>query len=116
MVSALSRMMFKLTPTAVAEFLTDGQVLPILGGLRVVATPGHTPGHVSFFAPGPGILFAGDSLRSGNGRLNPSGNMITWDQEKANVSIRTQASLGAKIVAVGHGQVVMDAAGKFPQV
>ncbi len=116
MVSGLSRMVFKITPTTVDEFLTDGQVLPILGGLRVVATPGHTPGHLSFFAPVPQILFAGDSLRSGNGRLQPSGGAITWDQEKANASIRLEATLGAKIVCPGHGPVVTDAAGKFPRV
>ena len=27
--------------------LTDGEVLPVSGGLRVVHTPGHSPGHVS---------------------------------------------------------------------
>jgi glyoxylase-like metal-dependent hydrolase (beta-lactamase superfamily II) len=27
--------------------LTDGEVLPVAGGLRVVHTPGHSPGHVS---------------------------------------------------------------------
>ena len=34
-------------PVAVGERLSDGQVLDVGGGLRVVATPGHTPGHVS---------------------------------------------------------------------
>ena len=42
---------FKATPFQVDEILTDGQVLPVLGGLRVLDTAGHTPGHISFFAP-----------------------------------------------------------------
>src|SRR5690606_5406963 len=31
-----------------AQALADGDQLPIAGGLRVVATPGHSPGHVAF--------------------------------------------------------------------
>ncbi len=116
MVSGLTRMLFRIKPATVDEFLTDGQALPVLGGLRAVATPGHTPGHVSFFAPGPGILFAGDSLRSGGGRLSGSGAALTWDQAEASASIRRQAALGAKIVCTGHGPVVTDAADKFPAV
>ncbi len=44
------------------EILKDGQTLPVLGGLRVVETPGHTPGHISLFAPAVGMLFCGDSM------------------------------------------------------
>lgn len=113
---AITRIFFKVKPATVDEFLTDGQQLPILEGLRVVATPGHTPGHISFFAPAAGILFAGDSLTSGNGEICGSRRAYTWDEEKANASIRLQAALGAKIVCVAHGKVVMDAISKFPQV
>jgi glyoxylase-like metal-dependent hydrolase (beta-lactamase superfamily II) len=104
---------FKAKPATVDDFLTNGQLLPVLGGLRVVATPGHTPGHVSFFAPGAGILFAGDSLTSRNGRLRGSRGAVTWNQEEANASKQLQAELGARIVCPGHGRVVMDAAGKI---
>ena len=31
--------------------IEDGEVLPILGGLRVVHTPGHTPGSICLYAP-----------------------------------------------------------------
>src|SRR6478735_5724306 len=34
-------------PLTVEREMTDGEVLPIAGGLRVVHTPGHSPGHVS---------------------------------------------------------------------
>jgi glyoxylase-like metal-dependent hydrolase (beta-lactamase superfamily II) len=113
---AITRIFFKVKPGTVDEFLTDSQQLPILGGMRVVATPGHTPGHISFFAPTAGILFAGDSLTSANGKLYGSRRVYTWNQEKANASVRLQAALGPKIVCVAHGKVVMDAIGKFPKV
>ena len=105
---------FKIQPATIDQFVIDGEMLPVLGGLRVVATEGHTPGHVSFFAPGPGVLFCGDSMRSSGGRLRGSGAGLTWDQARANAAVQRQASLGAKIVCAGHGPVIMDAEGKFP--
>ena len=34
-------------PFKITTSLTDGAILPIAGGLQVVHTPGHTPGHIS---------------------------------------------------------------------
>jgi glyoxylase-like metal-dependent hydrolase (beta-lactamase superfamily II) len=103
-------------PFQVDERLSDGQVLPILGGLHVIETPGHTPGHVSLFLPSSGVLFVGDSIVSGPDGLHGSRPGNTWDMDKANASVRKQAALGAHIVCSGHGPVVMEAAGKFPQL
>jgi glyoxylase-like metal-dependent hydrolase (beta-lactamase superfamily II) len=113
---AIAAPLFKTAPAVVDECLTGGQVLPISGGLQVIATPGHTPGHLSFFLPAAGILFAGDSLASSGGTLNGFIGANTWDVEKAKASVRLQAALGAKTVCVAHGSVVTDAAGKFPKV
>jgi glyoxylase-like metal-dependent hydrolase (beta-lactamase superfamily II) len=108
--------LFKPSTVQVDEFLTDGQTFPMLGGLRVVETPGHTPGHVSFFAPSAGILFCGDSLVSEESGLRGSRGANTWDQAKSDESVRKQATLGATIVCSGHGPVVKDAVARFPQV
>jgi glyoxylase-like metal-dependent hydrolase (beta-lactamase superfamily II) len=40
----------------------DGALLPLSGGLRVVHTPGHTPGHCSFLHTESGVLLVGDAL------------------------------------------------------
>ena len=116
LVFAITVYFFKAQPAQVDELVTEGQVLPVLGGLRVVETFGHTPGHISLFAPSSGILFVGDSLVSGKNGLRGSRGANTWDQDKANTSVRKQAALGAKVVCSGHGPVVMDAVGKFPLV
>jgi len=110
----ITRPLFQADPAQVDEFVTDGQVLPALGGLRVVDTPGHTPGHVSYFAPSASILFVGDSLVSTGGRLRSSRGMNTWDEARALESVRKQAALGVRIVCPAHGPVVRDA--QFPQV
>jgi glyoxylase-like metal-dependent hydrolase (beta-lactamase superfamily II) len=105
---------FKATPFQVDELLAEGQTLLVLGGLRVVETPGHTPGHISLFAPGAGVLFCGDSMVADDNGLRGSRPSVTWDEAQAKESVRKQAELGASIVCSGHGPVVMDAAGKFP--
>jgi glyoxylase-like metal-dependent hydrolase (beta-lactamase superfamily II) len=108
--------LFKPARIQVDELLSDGQILPVLGGLRVVESLGHTPGHISLFAPSAGILFCGDSIVSGEEGLRGSSGANNWDQAKSDESVRKQAALGARILCSGHGPVVMDAAGKFPQM
>ncbi len=114
MLFALISPFITLKPFHVDEILVEGQTLPVLGGLRVIDTPGHTPGHVSLFAPSVGVLFCGDSMVSDDHGLQGSRPGITWDEARARESERKQAALGAHIVCSGHGPVVMDANGKFP--
>jgi glyoxylase-like metal-dependent hydrolase (beta-lactamase superfamily II) len=103
-------------PMQVDEIVKDGQVLPILGGLRVVETVGHTPGHISLYAPKLSVLFPGDSMISDDKGLQGSRPSVTWDKFKSDESVRKQAMLGARIVFPGHGPVVTDAQDKFPKV
>lgn len=113
LVSLLSPLI-KAKPVQVDEIIAEGQTIPALGGLQVLETPGHTPGHISLFAPSVGVLFCGDSIVTDEKGLHGSRPGITWDETKARASERKQAELGAQIVCSGHGPVVKDAAGKFP--
>lgn len=107
----LSRVLFvRARPAPPDEIVADGQALPVLGGMQVLATPGHTPGHVSFFAPGPGVLFAGDSLRSLGGRLRVSNGANTADEAQARASARRQLALGPHVICTGHGPAIFYAA------
>lgn len=111
---AVLRPFMKAKPVQVDAILTGEQTLPALGGLRVIETPGHTPGHISLFAPSAGVLFCGDSMVSDEAGLKGSRPGITWNEAQARESERKQAGLGARIVCPGHGPVVLDADGKFP--
>jgi len=113
---ALANRFAKTAPVQVDDFLVGGQILDVLGGLQVVATPGHTPGHLSFFSPSAGILFSGDSMVSDDNGLQRSVKDNTWDHAMAIESVRKQVALGASIVCTGHGPVVREAVGKYPQV
>jgi glyoxylase-like metal-dependent hydrolase (beta-lactamase superfamily II) len=49
-------------PVAVGDTFTDGQVVPFAGGIEVVHTPGHSPGHAAYLHRDSGVLITGDSI------------------------------------------------------
>lgn len=92
----------------VAHLLADGQILPeVLGGLRVVATPGHAPGHLAFWEPERGIAFVGDTLFHLRGKLSLPFAVLTYDVEENKRSIARIVALEPKIVCFGHGPPLM---------
>ena len=70
--------------------------------LKILPTPGHTPGHVAIYAEAEGILFTGDTLfRESIGRTDLPGGDYSWIMR----SILEQIiPLGDKtVVYPGHG-------------
>ena len=99
----------------VEEIVSEGQILPILGGLKVIETPGHTPGHISFYSVEHQLLFAGDAVRNKPGAVGYNWFKVTnWDHGIMRKSVHKLAALKPEIVCCGHGPVVFNAADKFP--
>lgn len=94
-----------LEPVRVTRPLQDGDEVP--GGFQVVATPGHTPGHISLHRPG--VLIVGDLLvvsgggRGGPWRLRPSAPAMSWNTEAVSASIRRVGDLSCEMILAGHG-------------
>jgi len=77
--------------------------------LRVIATPGHTAGHISLLDSAAGILVAGDSLNGTDGTgLTGANPQYTPDMDTANDSIAKMAGFDYSVVLVGHGQPVVE--------
>ena len=99
-------------PTPVDEHLQDGAHLDLAGGVRVVFTPGHTPGHIALYLERTKMLLAGDALLADDGRLmgpNPSP-LVTPDLALAQQSVQKLAELDVQTIVCYHGGVVsMDA-------
>lgn len=49
-------------PVDVNEHLHDGSIIDVAGGIRVLHTPGHTPGHISLLHEPTGVLITGDAI------------------------------------------------------
>ena len=81
-----------------------------IGGLSVVATPGHTPGHVAF--EWRDWLVAGDAFVSGNA-FRESPRIFTIDRTTARQSIERLAARDLKGISSSHGRPATDVAPKF---
>ena len=104
---AASRLAFaQVTPVTPDGALSDGDELAGWGGVKVLHTPGHTPGHMSYYLPERGVLFAGDSMRSFGGRLRPSFGANTADEHQAQESAWRQLTLNPELILAGHGTPV----------
>jgi glyoxylase-like metal-dependent hydrolase (beta-lactamase superfamily II) len=87
-----------------------------VGSLEVIASPGHTPGHVAFLDTRDQSLIAGDSYTSYGGVAVPShffwrfplAAMATWDKAKAVESASALAELSPSVLVVGHGPAVQN--------
>ena len=82
--------------------LADGERLPVLGGLEVIHTPGHTPGSVCLFAPTNGLLFVGDVLQRRFGRVSFASGLYSDDPVTARASVQRLARLRVKTIVFAH--------------
>ncbi|MCH8052184.1 MAG: MBL fold metallo-hydrolase [Chloroflexi bacterium] len=108
----LGRMILRLpankpTPVPADHEINDGDELAIGGGVRVIHTPGHTAGHVSFFVERHGgVLFVGDAAANMMGRFGKPLLMFTEDMDEVGKSMRKLAALEFDTACFGHGRVL----------
>lgn len=93
-------------PVTVDVMVNDGDELPILGGVKILHTPGHTPGSICLYLPDKDLLIAGDLLANRFGLRLPSRG-FTVDIAQEIKSIKRVASLEFDIICFGHGSPIM---------
>ncbi len=97
---------FRATP--VHARLHDGEVLPVAGGLRILHTPGHTPGHISLLHPASGVLITGDSIFNMNSRMRWPTKVVCTSFRQ---NVQTAHALGEveyDVAAFTHGPEIRD--------
>ncbi len=85
-----------------------------VGSLEVVASAGHTPGHVAFFDHRDGTLLSGDAYSTLGGvattaKINPRfplPTLATWHRPTELASARALRDLDPARLAPGHGRIV----------
>jgi glyoxylase-like metal-dependent hydrolase (beta-lactamase superfamily II) len=89
--------------------LKQGDVVETpIGELRVVHTPGHTGGHVSYFHERHGWLFSGDAILNIIPLIRKTGlslpmAVFSIDMREAARSVKTLATLRPTALLAGHG-------------
>jgi glyoxylase-like metal-dependent hydrolase (beta-lactamase superfamily II) len=97
-------------PVPLAHPISDGEVLPVGGGMQVIHTPGHTPGHVSYLFLERGVLITGDCILNPLGRrIWPFGVFCVSPAQNA-VSAARLADLEFDVAAFTHGPSITDRA------
>jgi len=87
----------------VQQELIDRWVLPICGGIEVIHTSGHTPGHICLYIQEDKVLIAGDALNIADGKLVGPNPQVTYDMALAMESVEKLKGYDVDIVAVYHG-------------
>jgi glyoxylase-like metal-dependent hydrolase (beta-lactamase superfamily II) len=106
------RRYLRVEPTPVDHHLSDGQVLPIAGGLTVVHAPGHSAGQVALlWAAQGGVLLAADAAANVAG-LRPSPAYEVWALGEQ--TLRRLSALDFQVACFGHGKAIVgEAATRF---
>jgi glyoxylase-like metal-dependent hydrolase (beta-lactamase superfamily II) len=108
--AARMKQMSDIAPTAVNLRLVGGEELDVLGGVHIVHSPGHTPGHLCLYLPALSLLIAGDLMRLEDGVIRESPSGFAADAAQALDSARQAAALGFERFVGYHGGYAMSGA------
>ena len=72
-------------------------------GLQIIASPGHTKGHICVYDPLGSALITGDALNNVGGQLSGPNPSFTQDMALATESARKLAALSYERAYFGHG-------------
>lgn len=106
---AFCNMLRQVEPVEVDYFLHDGDSLDWCGGCRVIATPGHTPGHISLLMENESIIITGDAIALKGGCPVIANPQFTLNMEQAVESMEKLLSMKAGFYYCYHGGVYISA-------
>lgn len=89
-------------PVRVDYSLEDGAALPVPEEVRVIHTPGHTPGAICLYAVSKKVIIVGDALQYRSGRLELPASSVTQDPGQARESLKKLISVDFDVISFSH--------------
>lgn len=103
---------YKKLKCKVDRTLSDGGELPCCGGITVIHTPGHTPGHICLYHKETKTLISGDALMVEDGQLVPAYHFTNLDPDLAARSLKKLTRYDIEAVVCYHGGLYTDDANR----
>ncbi len=100
------QMLQSVQPVKVDAILSDGEEPAFLKGVKIIYTPGHMPGHISFYIEESKTLVAADAVVYEDGELEIANPEYTLDLDAAIQSVKKLRQLDIKKIICYHGGVV----------
>jgi glyoxylase-like metal-dependent hydrolase (beta-lactamase superfamily II) len=100
----------KLPACEVDGTFKEGDLVPVAGGIRVLHTPGHSPGHCSFLLERTGILITGDALFNLRSKIAYSFAAFCSNVTMARDTAERLGEADYELVAFTHGPEIRDRA------
>ena len=91
--------------TKVNRIVKDEENLPYCGGIEVIYTPGHTPGHICLYLRKYKALVTGDAMNVVNNELIGPNPEYTFDMKQAIESLKKLTKYDIETVICYHGGV-----------
>ncbi len=92
-------------PVDKVTVIEGGAILPYCGGIQVVDTKGHMPGHISLYVKKEKVLITGDALVIVNGKLYMALPQYALNMEEAKDSVRKLEGYDIETIICYHGGV-----------
>lgn len=92
--------------------IADGEELPYCGGIIVINTPGHTPGHISLYHKQSKTLISADALIVIDGQLHGSVPEYSLNMDQVIKSLKKLTKYDIQTVICYHGGLYKDNANK----
>jgi len=90
------------------QTLQEEYAFPVLGGLKVIYTPGHTPGSISLYSKTRKTLFTGDSLQVKRGHIRKPNPIFYCNPTLAEKSIKRLLGLQFNHLLPSDGEYIID--------
>jgi len=104
---AFCDMLRRVETVEVDTFLHDGEHIDWCNGCSILATPGHTPGHISLFMEKDSIIITGDAIALEDGKPVIANPQFTLDIEQALQSMKKLLALKTKAYYCYHGGILI---------